>query len=71
MLCCRRDMANGKILGGALYKIGKSSISKHIESELPTAAFATISISGVVGRVTVKLSRLLNDARKRTASAGF
>ena len=48
-----------KILGGPLYKLGKSMGRKSIEMDLPTQAFAMVPISDVLDRVSIKLSELL------------
>jgi hypothetical protein len=58
-------MCSQKVLGGALYKLGKSMGSKSIqEMDLPKQAFAVIPISDVFDRVTNKLSELLGQLKK-------
>jgi hypothetical protein len=52
-------LCSQKILGGPLFKFGKSKLTE--EMELPKLAFAVIPVSDVFERVSGKLSELLGE----------
>ena len=60
-------LCSQKVLGGPLYRRGKSTGTKSIEMDLPKRAFAVIPISDVFERISYKLFEILGGLKDHGA----